>query len=238
MLSILVSGSIALGAVSHLSDSEEALTTTIMKGRTEIELPPSVSVPNITPSETLLENIKEEGQKIKQVQYEELRVKVEQLRLEQARLAQLEEERKAKEELERKLQEEKRKQEQQVQVASVQPSRGQNTQVTQSSVKTITVNASYYTANCEGCIGITKTGVNVKNTIYYKGMRIVAVDPNVIPLYSILEVSTPNGTFKAIALDTGGAIKGNKLDILVSDKQTAINLGRHTATVKIIGKGE
>ncbi|GAA0467310.1 ubiquitin-like domain-containing protein [Alkalibacillus silvisoli] len=92
-----------------------------------------------------------------------------------------------------------------------------------------------YTANCSsGCTGQTATGVDVTNSIHYDGMRIVAVDPNVIPLYSTVEVKTPNETFTAIALDTGGAIVGNKIDILVDSQSEAMNWGFRTVQVRVI----
>ncbi|MGP4073053.1 ubiquitin-like domain-containing protein [Piscibacillus sp. B03] len=97
----------------------------------------------------------------------------------------------------------------------------------------MTFRSTKYTANCSGCSGYTATGVNVNNTITYQGMRIIAVDPNVIPLRSIVEVRTPSGSFTAIALDTGGAIKGNKIDILVDSKSEAYNWGNRSVQVRI-----
>ncbi|WP_017185061.1 G5 and 3D domain-containing protein [Alkalibacillus haloalkaliphilus] len=92
-----------------------------------------------------------------------------------------------------------------------------------------------YTANCpSGCTGMTATGVDVSDSIYHNGMRVVAVDPSVIPLYSIVEVKTPNETFTAIALDTGGAIVGNKIDILVDSHSEAMNWGYRTVQVRVI----
>jgi 3D (Asp-Asp-Asp) domain-containing protein len=44
-----------------------------------------------------------------------------------------------------------------------------------------------------------------------ENLPIIAVDPEVIPLYSIVEIEDL-GAF--IALDTGGLIKGNRIDIL------------------------
>lgn len=99
----------------------------------------------------------------------------------------------------------------------------------------MTFNASYYTAYCsEGCTGVTATGYDVSNTIYYNGLRIIATDPNVIKLGTVVEVKTPYETFKAISLDTGQAIKNHKVDILVSNTQEAINLGRHNIQIKIL----
>ena len=92
-----------------------------------------------------------------------------------------------------------------------------------------------YTAFCNsGCIGITRTGYDVSNTIYYEDMRIIAVDPDVIPLHSIVEIDTGTETFTAIALDTGGLIKGNIIDLLVETESEAWNWGRRNVKVRVI----
>lgn len=103
----------------------------------------------------------------------------------------------------------------------------------------INLEATAYTALCStGCIGITKTGYNVKNTVYYKGMRVVAVDPNLIPLYTVMEIQYSDGSKeKVIALDTGGDIKGHRVDILVKTKGKARNFGRQDVTVKVLEWG-
>lgn len=104
--------------------------------------------------------------------------------------------------------------------------------------RTISVDATFYTAGCEGCSGITATGIDVRQTIHHEGRRIIAVDPNVIPLGSIVRVTLANGDeFKAIAGDTGGAIKGSRIDVLVGSKVEARRLGRQSASVEIISKG-
>ena len=99
----------------------------------------------------------------------------------------------------------------------------------------LTFEATAYTAFCNsGCIGITRTGYDVSNTIYYDGMRIIAVDPDVIPLYSIVEVKTDAEIFTAIALDTGELIKGNIIDLLVETVSEAWNWGRRNVKVRVI----
>jgi len=40
------------------------------------------------------------------------------------------------------------------------------------------------------------------------------------------------GTYTAA--DTGGAIKGNKIDILMYSQSAALNFGRKTVTVKVL----
>jgi 3D (Asp-Asp-Asp) domain-containing protein len=100
--------------------------------------------------------------------------------------------------------------------------------------RTLTIEASAYTANCKGCSGRTAIGYNVNSTTEYNGYRIIATDPSVIPLYSVVEIETEYNTFKAVAIDTGGAIKGNKIDLLVNTYSEAIQFGRQDVTVTIL----
>lgn len=58
----------------------------------------------------------------------------------------------------------------------------------------------------------------------------VAVDPKVIPLYTKLYVV---GYGDAVALDTGGDIKGNRIDLWFATEQEAISFGRRMITVII-----
>jgi len=78
---------------------------------------------------------------------------------------------------------------------------------------------------------LTATGYDVTDTITYQGMPIIAVDPKVIPLGTKVYVE---GIGLAIALDTGGAIKGNKIDILVDGEQKAKTFGRKQLQVWVI----
>ena len=66
--------------------------------------------------------------------------------------------------------------------------------------------------------GVTATGtVPVRDP---NGISTIAVDPRVIPLGSLVYVE---GYGKAIAADTGGAIKGNIVDVYVNSNEEAIN---------------
>ncbi|MFJ7825988.1 LysM peptidoglycan-binding domain-containing protein [Psychrobacillus sp. NPDC096623] len=94
--------------------------------------------------------------------------------------------------------------------------------------KELTMTATAYTASCAGCSGITATGINLKAN---PNQKVISVDPNVIPLGSKVWVE---GYGEAIAGDTGGAIKGNKIDIFIPTKQEALNWGRKTVTVKVL----
>lgn len=95
--------------------------------------------------------------------------------------------------------------------------------------------ATHYIALCDtGCTGITANGTDVRNSIYSGDLRVIAVDPKVIPLNSIVEVSTPYDTFYAIAADTGGLIDGYLIDILVGTESEARELGRVRVQLRII----
>lgn len=100
--------------------------------------------------------------------------------------------------------------------------------------KWLNFHATYYGKDCIGCSGITATGINVQKTIYFKDLRIVAVDPAIIPLGTIVEIKTPNEKFKAIAADKGGAIRGYRLDILVESEEISVQYGRHDVQLRIV----
>jgi 3D (Asp-Asp-Asp) domain-containing protein len=99
-----------------------------------------------------------------------------------------------------------------------------------------------YTSDCEGCIGITAAGIDVRNTIHYvneqyspKKLRIVAVDPDVVPMWSVLRVTFANGrTIEVVALDIGSAIDGRDIDLLVGSRARAFEIGRQGVEVEII----
>lgn len=94
--------------------------------------------------------------------------------------------------------------------------------------ETKTMQATAYTADCNGCSGVTATGINLSSN---RGQKVVAVDPSVIPLGSRVWVS---GYGEAIAGDTGGDIKGNRIDLHFPDKGSAHSFGRKSVTVKVI----
>ncbi|MCA1021516.1 3D domain-containing protein [Halobacillus litoralis] len=97
-----------------------------------------------------------------------------------------------------------------------------------SSDKWETYEVTAYTAYCDGCSGITYTGVNLKEN---PNARVIAVDPSVIPLGSKVEIEG-YGTFKAE--DIGGAIKGNRIDMFIQSKDEALKFGRRELKVKIV----
>lgn len=95
-------------------------------------------------------------------------------------------------------------------------------------VKEFTVSASAFTANCNGCSGITSTGINLKTN---PDMKVIAVDPSIIKLGTKVYVE---GYGYAIAGDTGGSIKGNKIDVFFPTKNEAFKWGRKNVKIKIL----
>jgi uncharacterized protein YabE (DUF348 family) len=90
------------------------------------------------------------------------------------------------------------------------------------------VEATAYTPYCSGCSGVTATGLNIRSNT---GIKVIAVDPSVIPLGSKVWVE---GYGYAIAADTGGAIKGNRIDILLHSESAASQWGRRTVRIKVL----
>jgi len=84
------------------------------------------------------------------------------------------------------------------------------------------------TAYCT--FGITKTGVWVQRGI-------IAVDPSVIPLGSIVEIQAGSYSGLYTAMDTGAVIKDKLVDIYMPSWEEAIRFGRHQIKLRVIRKG-
>src|SRR5699024_7207757 len=75
--------------------------------------------------------------------------------------------------------------------------------------ETISAEATAYTASCDGCSGTTATGVDLNEN---SDEKVIAVDPDVIPLGSKVHVE---GYGTATAADTGGDINGDRVDLFM-----------------------
>lgn len=89
------------------------------------------------------------------------------------------------------------------------------------------VQATGYSTQEAGMGTYTATGINLRSN-----PRVIAVDPSVIPLGSVVEVEGM-GTY--IAGDTGGAIHGNIIDIHFASVGDALAWGRRSVRVRIVG---
>ena len=100
--------------------------------------------------------------------------------------------------------------------------------------RVITANATAYDCSLAENGGHSKTAYGLT-----PGYGIVAVDPKVIPLGTKLYIESSDGGKSwvygyCIAGDTGGAIKGNKVDLCFNTKAECRKFGRKTATVYIL----
>jgi 3D (Asp-Asp-Asp) domain-containing protein len=79
--------------------------------------------------------------------------------------------------------------------------------------------------------GITKSGLPVEHGI-------IAVDPDIIPLFTRVYIETADGTWldygMAVAADTGSAIQGNIIDLFMWEKADALRWGRRTVRVYFV----
>ena len=88
----------------------------------------------------------------------------------------------------------------------------------------LNVVATGYTPGDPGCTGITYTGTKASRGT-------IAVDPKVIPFGTKLYIP---GYGYGVAADTGGAIKGNKIDLCYESRTEALNWGIKNITVYIV----
>lgn len=94
--------------------------------------------------------------------------------------------------------------------------------------ETMYMEATAYTAYCDGCSGITSTGIDLRSN---PNQKVIAVDPNVVPIGSKVHVE---GYGTAIAGDVGGDIKGNRIDIFVPTKKEAYSWGRKQVQITVL----
>ena len=78
--------------------------------------------------------------------------------------------------------------------------------------------------------GLTASGMKAQ-------YGVVAVDPKVIPLGTKLYIESTDGKYvygDAVAGDTGGAIKGNKIDLFMNTRQDCLNFGVRQVNVYVL----
>ena len=80
----------------------------------------------------------------------------------------------------------------------------------------MTVTATAYTAYCDGCSGVTATGIDLRSN---PNQKVIAVDPSVIPLGTRVWVE---GYGEAVAGDNGSAMKGNTINVFMENEQDAL----------------
>lgn len=104
--------------------------------------------------------------------------------------------------------------------------------------RVINCNATAYDLSFQSCgkrpgdrgYGITASGTQAK-------YGTVAVDPRVIPLGTRMYIESADGSFVygyCVAEDTGGAIKGNKVDLFFNTNAECMQFGRRNVVVYIL----
>jgi 3D (Asp-Asp-Asp) domain-containing protein len=100
-------------------------------------------------------------------------------------------------------------------------------------IRTMSMVVTAYSPDARSCgasaDGITASGYSVQ----VNGGCLVAADPKVLPLGSLVSVPGYDGGAVVPVLDTGGAIKGNRLDVLFPTHREAIAWGRKTVEVTV-----
>jgi 3D (Asp-Asp-Asp) domain-containing protein len=89
---------------------------------------------------------------------------------------------------------------------------------------------SVFNATAYSLYGPTRSGVYVRRGI-------IAADPRVIPLGSVVQISAGKYSGVYTVLDTGKAIKGKIVDLWMPSYREAINFGRRQVKVRVLRRG-
>lgn len=105
-----------------------------------------------------------------------------------------------------------------------------------------TYKLTHYGPDCKGCSGITASGYNVRNTIWYNDpqygeVRIVATSSQ-FKMYSIIKIKDYKlgGDITAIVLDRG--VGNGVIDLLVGSEKAATQLGIQKVEIEVLRKGK
>ncbi len=104
--------------------------------------------------------------------------------------------------------------------------------------KVLTCQATAYDLSFESCgkyPGSPGYGITASGT--YAKVGTVAVDPRVIPLGTKMYIVSTDGSYVygyCTAEDTGGAIKGNKVDLFYNTRNECMQFGRRSVNVYIL----
>ena len=98
-------------------------------------------------------------------------------------------------------------------------------------VKSLVLEASTFMATAYCLKGRTATGGGVRRGI-------VAADPRVLPLGTQIQLNAGSYSGTYTVADTGGAVRGRKLDIWVPSCSEANRFGRRTVMVSRLGKNK
>jgi 3D (Asp-Asp-Asp) domain-containing protein len=96
--------------------------------------------------------------------------------------------------------------------------------------ETFVVPATHYVATAYSLRGRTASGVPVS-----KG--IIAADPRVLPLGSRVKIEAGTYSGEYVVADTGGMVRGKRIDIWTPSSREAMRFGRRTVKLTILSLG-
>jgi 3D (Asp-Asp-Asp) domain-containing protein len=91
------------------------------------------------------------------------------------------------------------------------------------------VSGGSFTATAYALKGRTASGAMVRRGI-------IAADPRVLPLGTRVQISAGTWSGTYVVADTGGAVKGRKIDVWVPHNQEARRFGRRTVSLTVLGR--
>jgi 3D (Asp-Asp-Asp) domain-containing protein len=86
-----------------------------------------------------------------------------------------------------------------------------------------------FDATAYSLAGPTASGLTAR-----KGM--IAADPRILPLGTVVRIRAGNYSGTYCVMDTGGRIRGRKIDIFVPNRREALGFGRRSVRLKILGR--
>lgn len=101
--------------------------------------------------------------------------------------------------------------------------------------RTIWMRVTAYSPDAESCAPFDDGITASLKSVWTNGMRLVAADPKVLPIGSVVSVPGYAGGELVPVLDKGGAIKGNRLDVLYPTHGIALRWGVRDLAVTVWG---
>ena len=92
-------------------------------------------------------------------------------------------------------------------------------------VRTIYMTVTGYSPDARSCGKYADNKTAIMYSVWTNGMNLVAADPKVLPYRSLVSVPGYAGSEIVPILDCGGAIKGNRLDLLYPTHEMALQWG-------------
>jgi 3D (Asp-Asp-Asp) domain-containing protein len=102
-------------------------------------------------------------------------------------------------------------------------------------VKTMKMTVTGYSPDARSCGGSADGITATLHSVHTNAHRLVAADPRVLAYGSMLTIPGYDSGHVVPVLDCGGAIKGNRLDLLFPTHEQALKWGKRKVTVTVWG---